>query len=329
MADESWPAKGKSKRLAVDPASTTEMKPANQELPASSAPQIVHRHRHRHRNVAATVWGPQLPGETSVRPNERFNIYKAILRHPNQLFQFAIRLPSAAVVDLYAIDKEFHYRFNNYSTSIVSDYASYPAPHAAFIFSWIIFPELCISDPLLKPMDGRSHLARDIPSLRWTKMVIYRDRVTRGILISLELEGHRFHRGTHVTLMKLWLLMEMQITAMREAFLRDDKVWTDMDIVFFHLFLVKLDMRLSDPILGNGMCELSHMLLTQKSLSLLYKVLTKKVVLHYDEATDMLVRTYLSEDFDTDTHTWLEDEIENGVPEEEWGILFVRPASYR
>ncbi len=42
-----------------------------------------------------------------------------------------------------------------------------------------------------------------------------------------------------------------------------------MDIIFFHLFLVKLDMRLSDPILGNGMCELSHMLLTQKSLSLL------------------------------------------------------------
>ena len=100
---------------------------------------------------------------------------------------------------------------------------------------------------------------------------------------------------------------------MREAFLRDDKVWTDMDIVFFHLFLVKLDIRLSDPILGNGMCELSHMLLTRKSLGVLYKVLTKKVVLDYGEATDMLIRTYLSEDLDTDTHTWLEDEIENGV----------------
>ena len=149
-------------------------------------------------------------------------------------------------------------------------------------------------------------------------MVIYRHRVTRGILTCLGLEGHRFHRGTYVTLVKFWLLVEMQITAMREAFLRDDKVSTDMDIVFFHLFLLKLDMRLSDPILGNGMCELSHMLLTQKSLSLLYKVLTKKVVLDYDEATDMLVRTYLSGDLDTDTDTWLEDEIENGIPEEEW-----------
>lgn len=176
-------------------ASTTEMKPANQELPASSAPQIVHRHRHRHQNVAATVWRPHLLGETSVRPNECFNIYKAILRLTTHFFQFAICLPSATIVDLYAIDKEFHYRFNNYSTSIVSDYASYHAPRAAFIFSWIMFPELCISDPLLKPMAGRSDLARDIPSLRWTKMVIYRDRVTRGILTCLGLEGHASIEG--------------------------------------------------------------------------------------------------------------------------------------
>lgn len=76
------------------------------------------------------------------------------------------------------------------------------SPHAALIFSWIMFPELCISDPLLKPMDGRSHLARDIPSLRWTKMVIYRDRVTRGISTHPGPEGHRFPRGTRVTLTK-------------------------------------------------------------------------------------------------------------------------------
>jgi hypothetical protein len=133
-------------------------------------------------------------------------------------------------------------------------------------------------------------------------MVIYRDR---GDARNLDLSRagrpslpSRDSRHTH----EIWLLMEMQTTAMRKAFLCDDKVWTDMDIIFFHLFLVKLDMRLSDPILGNGMCELSHMLLTQKSLSLLYKVLTKKVVLDYDEATDMLVRTYLSEDLDRHSH---------------------------
>ena len=112
----------------------------------------------------------------------------------------------------------------------------------------------------------------------------------------------RFHPRTHVILMKFWLLMEMQSTAMGEEFLRDDKVWTDANIMFFYLLLVKLDMRLSDPILGNGMCELLHMLLTQRFLSVLDKVLITKVVLDYDGAIDMLVRTYLSEDLNTDTH---------------------------
>ena len=62
-----------------------------------------------------------------------------------------------------------------------------------------------------------------------------------------------------------------------------------MDIIFFHLFLVKLDMRLSDPIFGNGMCELSHMLLTQKSLSLLYKVLSTRT----SPACSVLILTVL------------------------------------
>ena len=55
MADESWPAKGKSKRLAEDPGVDDRDEAINQELPASSAPQIVRRHCHRRRNVAATV----------------------------------------------------------------------------------------------------------------------------------------------------------------------------------------------------------------------------------------------------------------------------------
>ncbi|KAJ4311819.1 hypothetical protein N0V94_007761 [Neodidymelliopsis sp. IMI 364377] len=109
--------------------------------------------------------------------------------------------------------------------------------------------------------------------------------------------------------------------AMREAFLQDVGIWGDADVFLFQLLLVKLDMRFSDPVLGNGIGELSHMLLTQKGLGMLYKVLTKQVKMDYDKATDILVRTYLSEDLDTDTHTWLDDELDNGVPEEEWGLL--------
>jgi hypothetical protein len=73
--------------------------------------------------------------------------------------------------------------------------------------------------------------------------------------------------------------------------------------------------------LGNGVGELSHMLLTQKGLGMLYKVLTGEMKLDYDKVTDLLVRTYLSDDLDLDTHPWLDDEIDNGVPEECWGLM--------
>jgi hypothetical protein len=254
-------------------------------------------------------------------PGQRFNIYKALLRHPNLFFQFALRLPPTSLVDLYAIDKEFHFRFNKYSVSIIHEHANYHAPLAAYIFSWIMFPDLCISDPMARPMDGRPHLARDIPSLRWTKMVVHRELIVSNILTLLALEGLRVPRDVHTVLMKLWLLLDMTTMALRVAFLSDRKVWTNQDIILFHLFLVKLDMRFSDPVVGNGACALSHMFLTQKSLTMLHDVLTGKFELDYDEVTDIMIRTYEQQDLDLDTHTWLDNEDDNGVPEQEWGLM--------
>lgn len=299
----------------------------------NTAPLILGRRHHRRRNIAATIWGPEAappPATTSYRqrpttvldaPKAPFTIYKSLLRHPNLFFQLALRLPYDSIVALYSIDKEFHYRLNKYSVSLIHDYARYHAPLASHIFSWVLFPELCISDPMLRPMDGREWLARDVPGFRWIGMVLHRQRVVREILTNLAVEGLRVPRACEGVLAKYWCVMECKSTALREAFLQDANIWSDGDILLFQLFLVKLDMRFSDPVIGNGVGELSHMLLTQKGLGMLWKVLTKQVNLDYDEATDILVRTYLSEDLDTDTHTWLDDELDNGVPEEEWGLL--------
>jgi hypothetical protein len=334
MTDEiSTPTKGRGKREISPP-------PVEEAAPRPSrplVPKVVRRHRHRRRNVAASVWGPQIPMAPHYADGTPFNVYKALLRHPNLFFQFAIRLPTTTLTDLYAIDKEFHYRFNKYSVSIIAEHASYLAPkvslnsktalksltrlQAAYIFSWILFPELCISDPMLRPMDGRPHLARDIPSLRWSKMVEYRNGVVRGILTDMGIQGLRVPKGTHVALMKFWLLMEMKAMAIRTAFLSDKRVWTDDDILCFLHFLSKLDMCILHPVFVNGMCSLSHMMLTQKSLTPLYHLLIGSLALDYDDASDMMIRTYMSEDLDTDTHTWLDDEIDNGIPEEEWGLL--------
>lgn len=327
MADTIMNTKGQGKRAAEDEADDGNSDPivapatvSYTKAPISrlTAPQILRRHRHRRENIAATVWGRCLPGSDAPQP---FSVYKAILRHPNLFFQFTIRLPQKAIIDLYAIDKEFHYRFNKYSTSIIHDFASHHAPQAAYIFSWVLFPELCISDPMLRPMDGRPHLARDIPSLRWTQMVIHRDTVVRNILAILAVNGHRVPRETHIVLMKYWLLIEMNNSTLRMAFITDSTVWTDQDIYFFHLFLMKLDMHLNHPVYNHGYIDLSHMLLTQNTLLKLCKVLAGKQTMDYDDLTDMLIRTYHEEDLDLDANPWLADEEENGVIVDETGIL--------
>lgn len=292
----------------------------------------MHRHYHRRRNIAAYIWGPEEPpfftpvtSASALTPctvlKPPFNIYKSLLRHPNLFFQCALRLPYDTIISLYAIDKEFHYRLNKYSVSLIHDYARYHAPLVSQIFSWVFFPELCISDPMLRPMDGREWLARDVPGFRWIGMVLHRQRIIRGILTNLGVEGLRVPRGCEAVLAKFWCVMECKTIMLRQAFLQDINIWSNQEILLFQLLLMKLDMRLSDPVLGNGIGELSHLLLTQKGLEMVYNVLTRQVKIGYDTVTELLIRTYLNGDLDTNTHTWLDDELYNGVPEEEWGLL--------
>ncbi|CBY00151.1 hypothetical protein IAQ61_011090 [Plenodomus lingam] len=329
--------KGRNKRAASD---TYPPPPLNQSHSAkmASTPNILHRHIHRKRNIAAPIWGsdiastpaafttPRSPS-TSVPPNHTctpinpFNVYKALLRHHNLFFQFALRLPYSAITALYAIDKEFHYRLNKFSVSLIHDYAKYHAPLASYIFSWRVYPQLCISDPMLRPMDRREWLARDVPSFRWVGMVLWRESIVRSILTLLGLEGLRLPAGVCGAVMKFWSVMEMKTQRLRISFLQDRNIWTDADFFHFQHFLVKLDMRFTDTVLGNGVGGLSHALLTQRSLVPLWKVLNGRLVLDYDTATDIVVRTYLGTDLDTDAYSWLDDETENGVPVEESGLL--------
>ncbi|KAH6861453.1 hypothetical protein B0T12DRAFT_404747 [Alternaria alternata] len=320
-------SKGKNKR-AIDESPPATDRPQQPSKIDSNAPRILRRYQHRRRNVATEVWGPEIPSTTSLRafadapaPKQPSSVYKAILRHPNLFFQFALRLPYPSIIDLYAIDKEFHYRLNLYSVSLIHDYARYHAPLAGYIFSWVLYPRLCISDPMLRPMDGREWLARDVPGFRWVGMILWRQKIVRSILTTLGLEGHRVPASCEGALMKFWGLMELNTTKLRLSFLDDADIWTDIDIISIQLFFVKLDMRFSDPILGNGVCQLGSLLLGQRSLETLWKVLSGKLKLDYDNTSDIVVKTYLNEDLDVEAHPWLEDEGDTGVSEELWGLL--------
>jgi hypothetical protein len=281
------------------------------QSPFSTSPRILYRHKHRLRPEEATTTTIQRP----------FNIYKAILRHPNLFHQFTLRLPLPSLTNLYAIDKEFHWIMNKYMSSLIWENARYHAPVAAHVFAWSLFPGLCISDPLLRPMDNRSHLARDIPSLRWSKMVLHRQTVVHEILTLLAIEGHRVPRAAQTVLMKFWLVMEQRHQVVREAYLSSRTIWSDADILIFFLFLVKLELRFAHPVQGQGICELSRLLLTQTGLTVLRDVLKGRKIVDYDDLMELIIRTHPPEDLDLDTWPWLTDESSTAVLPNEMGLL--------
>lgn len=299
-----------NRKRTVEDTSNTEISALYSQDPP---PRVLRRYHHRHHNAASEMWGLDIPSSQTDSPPRNdtqkrpFSVYKAILRHNNLFFQFALRLPYSSIIDLYAIDKEFHYRLNKYSVSLIHDYARRHAPLAGHIFSWVLYPQLCISDPMLRPMDERQWLARDVPGFRWVGMILWRQKIVRSILTILSMEGHRVPAACEATLMKFWCLMEMKTTKLRLSFLKDKEIWADADIINFQLLIVKLDMRFSDPILGNGCCQLASLLLGQKSLSTLWKVLSGKLKLGYDTLSSMVVRTYHADDLDAQMHAMFQN----------------------
>ncbi|EDU44121.1 conserved hypothetical protein [Pyrenophora tritici-repentis Pt-1C-BFP] len=285
--------KGKNKRLAED---ELPLPMATSDAAKEAGLNILSRHHNRSTNIATEFWGPETypdttpttpttPSSSSARP--RFNVYKACLRHKDLFFQLVLRMPYKELVALYAIDKEFHFRLNHYSTYLIHEYVRRHAPLAGHIFSWVLFP----------------------------------DKIVRSILTMLSMEGHRVPAACEAALMKYWCIMGMAQSRLRVAFVADKEIWTDKDLINFQLFLVKLDMRLSDPIRGNGTCALGPMLLSQKGLSTLWKVLSGKLKLNYENTSDMILRTYAAEELDFNANPMLGEEISTNVPLHEEGLL--------
>lgn len=116
-----------------------------------------------------------------------------------------------------------------------------------------------------------------MPTMRYLRFVLFRARTIHSIIACLPAEGHRLPIPLAPSVLaKIWLAMDIPLNKRRIALPRNHKLWTDKDLYIANLFLVKLDMCFTDPVNGNGEIALRKLMLAQRSLSTLDKVLRRE-----------------------------------------------------
>ncbi|KZF20352.1 hypothetical protein L228DRAFT_250033 [Xylona heveae TC161] len=217
------------------------------------------------------------------------NIFRKFLARSELLFELTCHLDIEDFVSLYAISKEFHYLVNlRLSTQLLS-HARMNVPQSAFIFRFKAYRHLCINDPTAPQNHEASGKIRRVPSLRWLRMVHFREKVVDEIIQLLAEESHRLPPETKLTIKKIWFTMDLAHNSTRVGLMHNSSFWTDNDIFYACLFFIKLDMRFNDPIDGEGHGGLRQLMLGQRSLTTLWKALR-----HEDPLTPLgLMRLYV------------------------------------
>ena len=208
----------------------------------------------------------------------QFSIFNALHAHPEIVFELARHFDVDDLISLYAISIDFHKLVNRRFTTMIRNQAEARAPESTRIFAFRCYRHLCIRDPASRPLARIPHQTRFVPSFRWLRMVVYRERVADEIIACLASEGLFLPPTARLVIKKFWFTLDIGDTRRRIGMVHNSRFWTDNDLLVASLFVIKLDMRLTDPRTGNGQLGLRQMLLAQPSLTTLLLALQRRAV---------------------------------------------------
>ena len=231
------------------------------------------------------------PPAASHEPNSRrFSVFNALLEYPELTLEFSKQLDVEDLISLYAISKAFHLLVNARFTAMILGQSNGKASESSKTFIFRCYRSLCMRDPARRLNDTKPDELRFIPSFRWLRMILFREAVVDDIIQSLAAEGHRMPKRTRLTIKKIWFTIDISDNARRIGLIHNTTFWSDKDIFLATMFFLKLDMRLTHPSAGNGEIGLRKMLLGQRSLSTLAKVLRREEMKTQVDMLRMIVR---------------------------------------
>ncbi len=235
---------------------------------------------------------PEEPSPPTHETNiNRFSVFNKLLNYAELTLEVAKSLDVEDLISLYAISKDFHMLVNQRFTAMILAQSTVKAPESSKTFIWRCYKSLCMRDPAKRINQVKPEELRFIPSFRWLKMILFREAVVDDILRSLALEGHRLPKRASLVIKKLWFTIDVSDNVRRVGLMHNENFWASKDLFIATMFFLKLDMRLTHPTTGNGELGLRKMLLAQRSLSTLAKVLRREELKTQLDMLRMVVRT--------------------------------------
>ncbi|KAF7187065.1 hypothetical protein HII31_11674 [Pseudocercospora fuligena] len=242
----------------------------------------------------------QAPAIAQKKP---FGLIDALIADSSLCISLVGYLDVPSLISLYAISKKFHYYFNKNATGFILSSMRTWAPGADEVYPWRCYESLCIKDPIKRQkakalvlgadVERLNLFSRDVPSLRWLQMVVWREGVVKDIMTQLVTKGLRTPRGSRDAIKRLWFMLDLPLNAHRLALMRCRDYFSDKVLeLLTHLFL-KVDMFFTDPAFAlyrfnhpnqrvwpnrwaNGAalgCNLREKLLAERSLTSLWRVM--------------------------------------------------------
>jgi hypothetical protein len=163
----------------------------------------------RKRKRAGVVLPP--PAYIYTRTNSpNFNIFPAILLYPELCFHLVTHLPLNSLVALYAISRDFHTILDSRFTTVILSQSLAKAPESSRIFPFRCYAHLCRKDPASRiphpdPVKAMAGISRAVPSFRWLRMVLWREKVVHEIVAIMAEDGVPLPSRCSLALKRMWV----------------------------------------------------------------------------------------------------------------------------
>jgi hypothetical protein len=242
---------------------------------------------------AESIFTPKNPFQSR---GGNFSLLRKICSRPEIILCLVSWLDVDSLLELYAIDKQFHWLMNSHFTTFMKACLRLNAPFAIDVFPWRWYANLTIPDPASRLLDqyqnqqlaqgmtvaqaqnaaGINNFKR-VPGFRYAKFVVHRHNVARDIIHELRRRGLKVPTGTFEALLKCWFTMDIPQNGTRIALIHHRQYWRDEDLWSVQHFFMKWEMACADPLETRGAPVMNTLFLGMRHLTDIRDVLQGKL----------------------------------------------------